>query len=470
MLSGISRTSVRTGRAPTRASSQVVAGKERRTACRKLPGPAGGRRRAARRRRSSIASRVGGSPTRGPRRAAPVQRLWRFGANAPASPSTAAGAARYTLGMQKVLVVDDDPHIRDVVCFALRRAGYQPLPAANGLAALELAAREMPALVVLDILMPELDGTEVCRRLRQGSDVPIIFLTSKDEEMDRILGLELGADDYVVKPFSPRELVARVKAVLRRKGPAVRPSRRAGARQTRSSTCEAIAASWDGAGGVADRHRVRLPEGHRRPAAPRLHAREPDDGVLCRRAFRQRPHHRQPCPPHPRQVPGGGRRSDRDGPRRRLPAGSDSEMPRLPRRAAACRASARCCSPPTSAVLLLPVAGIGFLRLYESALIRQTEAELLAQAAVLSAAYRAAWLEHAPRRERSRPCRWRRAAVWRPRPDSAERWRRSCRSSISPSLPILPRAPDAVPAGSLPIRSRSAWPSRWRRCWPTCAR
>ena len=120
--------------------------------------------------------------------------------------------------MQKILVVDDDAHIRDVVCFALRRAGYQPLTAANGRAALEVAAREMPALVVLDILMPELDGTAVCTRLRAKSDLPVIFLTSKDEEMDRILGLELGADDYVVKPFSPRELVARVKAVLRRKG------------------------------------------------------------------------------------------------------------------------------------------------------------------------------------------------------------------------------------------------------------
>jgi two-component system, OmpR family, response regulator len=120
--------------------------------------------------------------------------------------------------MQKILVVDDDAHIRDVVCFALRRAGYQPLTAANGRAALEVAAREMPALVVLDILMPELDGTAVCTRLRTKSDLPVIFLTSKDEEMDRILGLELGADDYVVKPFSPRELVARVKAVLRRKG------------------------------------------------------------------------------------------------------------------------------------------------------------------------------------------------------------------------------------------------------------
>ena len=123
--------------------------------------------------------------------------------------------------MQKILVVDDDAHIRDVVCFALRRAGYQPLTAGNGRAALEVAARELPALVVLDILMPELDGTAVCARLRAKSDVPVIFLTSKDEEMDRILGLELGADDYVVKPFSPRELVARVKAVLRRKGSAV---------------------------------------------------------------------------------------------------------------------------------------------------------------------------------------------------------------------------------------------------------
>jgi len=120
--------------------------------------------------------------------------------------------------MQKILVVDDDAHIRDVVCFALRRAGYQPLTAGNGRVALEVAAREMPALVVLDILMPELDGTAVCTGLRARSDVPVIFLTSKDEEMDRILGLELGADDYVVKPFSPRELVARVKAVLRRKG------------------------------------------------------------------------------------------------------------------------------------------------------------------------------------------------------------------------------------------------------------
>jgi len=148
--------------------------------------------------------------------------------------------------MQKILVVDDDAHIRDVVCFALRRAGYQPLTAANGRAALEVAAREMPALVVLDILMPELDGTAVCTRLRAKSDVPVIFLTSKDEEMDRILGLELGADDYVVKPFSPRELVARVKAVLRRKGAALETEQKL-ARGKLSIDSDEHVAAWAGA-------------------------------------------------------------------------------------------------------------------------------------------------------------------------------------------------------------------------------
>jgi two-component system OmpR family response regulator len=146
--------------------------------------------------------------------------------------------------MEKILVVDDDPHIRDVVCFALRRAGYQPLTAGDGLAALDVAARERPALVILDILMPEFDGTEVCKRLRKGSDVPVIFLTSKDEEIDRIVGLELGADDYVVKPFSPRELVARVKTVLRRKGPVLSEQKLVRGRLV--VDLEAIAASWDG--------------------------------------------------------------------------------------------------------------------------------------------------------------------------------------------------------------------------------
>jgi len=115
-----------------------------------------------------------------------------------------------------ILVVDDDPHIREVVSFALTKAGYRVEEAEDGRAALEAFARCDPALVVLDILMPEMDGTEVCRELRRDSAVPIVFLSSKDDEIDRIVGLELGGDDYVTKPFSPRELVARVRAVLRR--------------------------------------------------------------------------------------------------------------------------------------------------------------------------------------------------------------------------------------------------------------
>jgi two-component system OmpR family response regulator len=148
--------------------------------------------------------------------------------------------------MQKVLVADDDAHIRDVVCFALRRAGYQPLPVADGAAALDIAARELPALVILDILMPALDGTAVCARLRAKSDVPVIFLTSKDEEMDRIVGFELGADDYVVKPFSPRELVARVKAVLRRKDSLLPADGVKLVRGRLVIDLEAHAALWDG--------------------------------------------------------------------------------------------------------------------------------------------------------------------------------------------------------------------------------
>jgi two-component system, OmpR family, response regulator len=116
----------------------------------------------------------------------------------------------------KVLIVDDDAHIREVIAFTLEQAGLRVLEAADGRQALELFEREQPDLVVLDIVMPELDGTEVCRALRRRSSVPIVFLSSRDDELDRILGLELGGDDYVTKPFSPRELLARIRAVARR--------------------------------------------------------------------------------------------------------------------------------------------------------------------------------------------------------------------------------------------------------------
>ena len=118
--------------------------------------------------------------------------------------------------MPTVLVVDDDAHIREVVAYALEREGMTVLSAADGREALARVAAGGIDLVVLDILMPEVDGLEVCRRLRAAGSVPIILLSSRGEEIDRIVGLEVGADDYVAKPFSPRELAARVKAVLRR--------------------------------------------------------------------------------------------------------------------------------------------------------------------------------------------------------------------------------------------------------------
>jgi len=122
----------------------------------------------------------------------------------------------------KVLVVDDDPTVREVVMRYLLREGYRVEESSDGADALERALADPPELVVLDLMLPSLDGLEVCRRLRLAAPVPVIMLTARDEEGDRIAGLELGADDYVAKPFSPRELTARVKAVLRRtSGPLV---------------------------------------------------------------------------------------------------------------------------------------------------------------------------------------------------------------------------------------------------------
>lgn len=118
--------------------------------------------------------------------------------------------------MALVLVVDDDPHICHVVQFALKKAGFRVELAHDGKQAVEKYVACAPDLIVLDILMPEQDGLTVCRTIRARGDVPIIFLTSVDDELDRVIGLELGADDYVTKPFSPRELTARVKTVLRR--------------------------------------------------------------------------------------------------------------------------------------------------------------------------------------------------------------------------------------------------------------
>jgi DNA-binding response OmpR family regulator len=116
----------------------------------------------------------------------------------------------------RILVVDDDPPSVKMISFLLREEGYEVVSADNGESALELLDREAPDLVVLDVMMPHLDGFEVCRRIRQKQDVPVIFLSAKGETVDKVAGLELGADDYLAKPFEPSELLARVKAVTRR--------------------------------------------------------------------------------------------------------------------------------------------------------------------------------------------------------------------------------------------------------------
>ncbi|WP_029042262.1 response regulator transcription factor [Cucumibacter marinus] len=115
-----------------------------------------------------------------------------------------------------ILVVDDDPHIREVLCFALDRAGMATETAKDGASALARFGGGGIDLIVLDVGLPEKDGLELCRDIRRVSEVPILFLSARDEEIDRILGLEIGGDDYVTKPFSPREVVARVKTILKR--------------------------------------------------------------------------------------------------------------------------------------------------------------------------------------------------------------------------------------------------------------
>jgi DNA-binding response OmpR family regulator len=126
--------------------------------------------------------------------------------------------------MTTVLVVDDEPIVRDVVVRYLRREGYRTLEASDGEHARELLERDQASLVVLDLMLPGMDGLQLCRWIRERFDLPVIMLTARSEEADRIVGLELGADDYVTKPFSPRELAARVRTVLRRTMPS--PSRR----------------------------------------------------------------------------------------------------------------------------------------------------------------------------------------------------------------------------------------------------
>jgi DNA-binding response OmpR family regulator len=120
---------------------------------------------------------------------------------------------------QTILIVEDETSIASFVSLYLKNAGYNVRAVTTGGAALSSIVAETPSLVILDLNLPDMDGVEVCRRIRKGSDVPILMLTARDEDVDKIIGLEVGADDYLTKPFNPRELVARVKSVLRRSVP-----------------------------------------------------------------------------------------------------------------------------------------------------------------------------------------------------------------------------------------------------------
>ena len=117
---------------------------------------------------------------------------------------------------QRILVVEDEANIASFVAMYLQKAGFDVGVAGTGAEALAKAGSDSPALIVLDLMLPDLDGIDVCRRVRMGSDVPILMLTARDDDVDKIIGLEVGADDYLTKPFNPRELVARVKSILRR--------------------------------------------------------------------------------------------------------------------------------------------------------------------------------------------------------------------------------------------------------------
>ena len=159
---------------------------------------------------------------------------------------------------RKILVVDDEAHIRELICLYLRQADFETIEADNGRTALELARSENPDLIILDLMLPERDGWEVCREVRARGDTPIIMLTARDAETEKLLGFALGADDYITKPFQPRELVARARAVLKRAGlaeasssaamGAVEGSAAASATSTASATSAAGGEAGAGAG------------------------------------------------------------------------------------------------------------------------------------------------------------------------------------------------------------------------------
>ena len=165
---------------------------------------------------------------------------------------------------RKILVVDDEAHIRELICLYLRQADFETIEADNGRVALELARSENPDLIILDLMLPERDGWEVCREVRARGDTPIIMLTARDAETEKLLGFALGADDYITKPFQPRELVARARAVLKRAGLAeASASAATGAVEgsaAASATSPAAATPAAGEAGAGDGSPQRLPQ------------------------------------------------------------------------------------------------------------------------------------------------------------------------------------------------------------------
>ena len=209
-----------------------------------------------------------------------------------------------------ILVVDDEPTITDVVARYLERAGYATAVAADGPGALRIAGESRPDLVVLDLMLPGMDGLEVMRRLRERERVSVILLTAKGEHTDRIIGLRLGADDYVVKPFSPAELVARVDAVLRARSTARPELEEPIAFDDLELDPVAPPGDRPRRGGAADRAGVRAPAALRAPSRPGLLARPADGrGLAVQLLHRHRRPSRSTCA-------GCGRRSRRTPPSR----------------------------------------------------------------------------------------------------------------------------------------------------------
>ena len=361
----------------------------------------------------------------------------------------------------RILIVDDDPHIRQVLSFALGKAGMQTAEAADGESALGAIAAQRPDLVVLDINMPRMNGLDVCRKLRAGDDLPILFLSSRDDEIDRVLGLELGGDDYVVKPFSPREVVARVSAILKRGGRALE---QAGA--TPPAQPRPAAARPGGLGGVLGR-RDRSPSTVTEFQLLLLLASHPAQ-VFTRDTIIDRLHGPgfaitdRTIDSHIRNLrakfaAAGRHRPDRDPRRHRLP---DRPLPGRRRLIRAAKAFLKRFWPSLRlrtilfATLLfaaaLPGFGAVFLRVYENTLVQQTEAELIAQGAVLASAYRSLL--------GGRPAR-RRAAREHRRPSARRSTSTRCRcSAVQP--------PPSPPAGRS-TRARSPSPRRCARSPPT---